>query len=56
MEVQIKITREQHEFLLERMGSDEAIREWMQSCLDSELRKMAKGLRSKSSASIVLAP
>jgi len=47
MEVQIKITKEQHEFLLEHLGSDEAIREWMQAGLESELRKKAACLRSK---------
>ena len=47
MEVQIKITKEQHEMLLERLGNDEAIHTWMQDYLNDELRKAAERLRSK---------
>ena len=47
MEVQIKITKKQHEMLLERFGSEEAIREWMQDYLNEELCKTAEELRSK---------
>ena len=47
MDVQIKITKEQHEMLLERFGSDEAIHSWMQDYLNDELRKEADRLRSK---------
>ena len=47
MEVQIKITKEQNEMLLERLGSEEAIREWMQATINERLYKKAEELRSK---------
>ena len=47
MEVQIKITKEQYEMLLERFGSEEAIHSWMQDYLNDELRKETERLRSK---------
>ena len=41
MTVDIKLTHEQHEYLLSRLGSEEAIREWMEDCIDQELRRLA---------------
>ena len=37
MEVQIKITKEQHDFLLARLGSDEAIQKYMQAYIDQKV-------------------
>ena len=41
MNVDIRLTREQHEMLLSRLGSEEAIREWLEGCMDQELRRLA---------------
>jgi hypothetical protein len=41
MNVDIKLTHEQHEFLLARLGSDEAIRTWIEETIDQELRGLA---------------
>ena len=41
MTIDIKLTHEQHEYLLSRLGSEEAIREWMEDCIDQELRRLA---------------
>ena len=43
MTVDIKLTCEQHEVLLDRLGSEEAIREWVEACIDQELRRVAAG-------------
>ena len=54
MEVQIKITKEQHGMLLGRFGSEESIREWMQGTINDELCKKAEELRSKKTTSELL--
>ena len=41
MEVQIKITKEQHDYLLARLGSDEAIRQYIQSYIDQKVEELA---------------
>lgn len=41
MEITIKLTKEQHDLLLERLGTDEAIREWLQSYLNQKLEEKA---------------
>lgn len=41
MNVDIKLTRDQHKMLLSRLGSEEAIREWIESSIDQELRRLA---------------
>ena len=41
MEVQIKITKEQHDFLLARLGSDEAIQKYMQAYIDQKVEELA---------------
>lgn len=41
MTLDIQLTREQHEELLSRLGSEAAIREWMETCIDQELRRVA---------------
>jgi len=41
MNVDIKLTREQHEMLLSRLGSEEAIHNWVEGCIDQELRRLA---------------
>ena len=40
-EFQIKLTKDQHDFLMERLGTDEAIREWLQSYLNQLLQEKA---------------
>lgn len=40
MEVQIKLTKEQHDLLLDRLGSEESIREWLQHSLDRRIQEM----------------
>ena len=40
-EIQIKLTEEQHEFLLARLGSDEAIQEYIQAYLDQKVKELA---------------
>ena len=52
-EFQIKLTKEQHDFLVERLGTDEAIREWLQSYLNQKLLEKAEEL-NKSSARVNL--
>lgn len=39
-EIQIKLTEEQHEFLLARLGSDEAIQEYLQAYLDQKVEEL----------------
>jgi len=41
MNVDIKLTQEQHELLLARLGSGEAIRIWLEETLNRELSRMA---------------
>ena len=41
MEVQIKITKEQHDYLLARLGSDETINEFIQSYIDQKVEELA---------------
>ena len=38
--IQIKLTEEQHEFLLARLGSDEAIQEYLQAYLDQKVEEL----------------
>lgn len=38
-EFQIKLTKEQHDLLLERLGTDEVIRQWLQSYLNQKLEE-----------------
>ena len=45
MEITIKLTKEQHVFLLERLGTDEAIREWLQSYLNQILQEKSAELK-----------
>ena len=40
-EIQIKLTKEQHEFLLARLGSDEAIQEYLQVYIDQKVEELA---------------
>lgn len=41
MVVDIKLTHEQHEMMLGRLGTEEAIRDWLEVCIDQELRRLA---------------
>ena len=41
MEVQIKITKVQHDFLLARLGSEEAIRQYIQAYIDQKVEELA---------------
>ena len=40
-EVQIKLSTEQHDYLLARLGSDEAIREYVQAYIDQKVEELA---------------
>ena len=44
MEISIKLTKEQHDLLLERLGTDDAIRQWLQSYLNQKLEEKAAEL------------
>jgi len=39
-EIQIKLTKGQHEFLLARLGADEAIQEYLQAYLDQKVEEL----------------
>ena len=41
MNVDIKLTHEQHQMLLSRLGSEKAIHDWLETCIDQELSHMA---------------
>ena len=45
MEITIKLTKGQHDFLVERLGTDEAIREWLQSYLNQILQEKVAELK-----------
>ena len=40
MEVEVKLTKEQHEFLLEKLGDDEHVQQWLQTLVDNEMARM----------------
>ena len=40
-EVQIKLSAEQHDYLLARLGSDEAIREYVQAYINQKVEELA---------------
>lgn len=40
-EVQIKLSTEQHDYLLARLGSDEAIREYIQAYINQKVEELA---------------
>ena len=42
MEIQIKLTKEQHSVLLARLGSDEAIQEELESFINQKLLGMSE--------------
>ena len=39
MEIQIKLTKEQHDLLLDRLGSEESIQEWLQHNIDIKMQE-----------------
>ena len=41
MEVQRKITKVQHDYLLARLGSEEAIRQYIQAYIDQKVEELA---------------
>ena len=41
-EFQIKLSAEQHEYLLARLGSDEAIRDYIQAYINQKVEELAK--------------
>ena len=47
MEIQIKLTKEQHDLLLDRLGSEESIHEWLQHCLDQKMQEMVNSFNSQ---------
>lgn len=40
-EIQIKLSAEQHDYLLARLGSDETINEFIQSYIDQKVEELA---------------
>ena len=48
MEIQIKLTKEQHDLLLDRLGSEESVHEWFQDCLNRKMQDMADEVRKAS--------
>ena len=40
-EIQIKLSAEQHDYLLARLGSDEAIRKYIQAYIDQKVEELA---------------
>ena len=40
-EIQIKLSAEQHDYLLAKLGSDEAINEFIQSYIDQKVEELA---------------
>ena len=49
MEVQIELTKEQHDQPIEWFGDDEHARQWVQSKIDERLREMAAEIEAKRS-------
>ena len=49
MEVQIELTKEQHDQLIEWFGDDEHARQWVQSKIGERLREMAAEIEAKCS-------
>ncbi len=47
MEIQIKLTKKQHDLLIGRLGSEESIHEWLQHCIDRKMQEMANSFNSK---------
>ena len=43
-EIQIKLTKEQHEFLLARLGSEEAIRQYIQTYIDKKVEGITNNI------------
>ena len=48
MEIQIKLTKEQHDLLLDHLGSEESIHEWLQDCFDRKMQEMTDEVRKAS--------
>lgn len=42
MEVELKLTKVQHDQLIEWFGDDESARQWVQTQIENELRKLAQ--------------
>ena len=42
MEFEIKLTKEQHDQLIEWFGDDESARQWVQTQIETEMRKLAQ--------------
>ena len=42
MEFEIKLTKEQHDQLIEWFGDDENARQWVQTQIENEFRKLAQ--------------
>ncbi len=40
MEIQIKLTKKQHDLLIGHLGSEESIQEWLQHCIDRKMQEM----------------
>ena len=47
MEVQIELTKDQHDQLIEWFGDDEHARQWVQSKIDERLRDMAAEIEAE---------
>ena len=42
MEVELKLTKEQHDQLIEWFGDDKSARQWIQTQIENEMRKLAQ--------------
>lgn len=40
MEVEVKLTREQNDLLLEKLGSEESIQKWLQDYIDNAILRL----------------
>lgn len=40
MEVEVKLTREQNDLLLEMLGSEESIQKWLQDYIDNAILRL----------------
>lgn len=42
MEVELKLTKEQHDQLIEWFGDEESARQWVHTQIENEMRKLIK--------------
>lgn len=54
MNVDIKLTHEQHQMLYSRLCSKEAIHDWLENCIDQELSRMAAEKNNLASSALLV--